>query len=63
MQIPDELKQALNKDEDAQSIFNKLPPSHQKEYVTWILEAKREETRLRRVSKTIEMLKQDKRSR
>jgi uncharacterized protein YdeI (YjbR/CyaY-like superfamily) len=37
-----------------------LPYSHQKEYVGYITEAKKEETRARRVAQTIEMLKKGK---
>lgn len=63
MNIPAKLKTALSKDKEAKAAFDKLPPSHQKEYVTWINEAKKEETRARRVAQTIEMLKQGKKSR
>jgi uncharacterized protein YdeI (YjbR/CyaY-like superfamily) len=37
--------------------FNSLPPSHQKEYLIWINEAKKSETQANRILKTIEMLK------
>jgi uncharacterized protein YdeI (YjbR/CyaY-like superfamily) len=58
VEIPAELKKALSEDGEAQSIFDALPASHQKEYVTWIIAAKREETRQRRAAQTVEMLKQ-----
>ncbi len=61
--VPLDLKKALGKDRDAKAIFDKLSYTHQKEYVTWITEAKREETRQARLAKTIEMLKQGKKSR
>jgi hypothetical protein len=38
-------------------VFNKLSYTHRKEYCRWITEAKREGTRLKRVEKTIEMLR------
>jgi len=63
MEIPAELMTALSRDKEAKAVFNKLPHSHQKEYVTWINDAKKEETRARRVAQTIEMLKQGKKSR
>jgi uncharacterized protein YdeI (YjbR/CyaY-like superfamily) len=37
--------------------------THRREYVMWINEAKREETRQRRILKTIEMLKKGKKAR
>lgn len=43
--IPTELKQALSKNKTADKFFSALAYSHQKEYVDWITEAKREETR------------------
>lgn len=38
--------------------FESLPPSHQKEYLKWITEAKKTETRLRRLDKATETLKE-----
>jgi hypothetical protein len=61
--IPSELKKAFVKEKDAKAIFDKRSYSHQKEYVTWITEARRDETRQTRIAKTIEMLKQGKKSR
>lgn len=63
VEIPSELKKALAKEKEAKAIFAKLSYTHQKEYTAWIAEAKREETRQARVAKTIEMLKQTKKSR
>lgn len=37
--------------------FNSLAISHQKEYLNWINEAKKPETRIKRIYKMIEMLK------
>jgi uncharacterized protein YdeI (YjbR/CyaY-like superfamily) len=53
----------LKKDKEAKALFDKLSYTHQKEYVNWITEAKKEETRQTRVIKTIEMLKQGKKAR
>jgi hypothetical protein len=39
------------------AVFEKLSYSHRKEYCRWITEAKKEETRLRRLTKAVEMLK------
>jgi Domain of unknown function (DUF1905)/Bacteriocin-protection, YdeI or OmpD-Associated len=38
-------------------VFEKLSYTHRKEYCRWIADAKKEETRLRRLEKAIEMLK------
>jgi hypothetical protein len=61
IEIPNELMKELKKDREAKALFDKLSYTHQKEYVTWINEAKREETRQNRITKTIEMLKKGKR--
>ena len=60
IEMPKGLLKELKKDKDAKSVFDKLSYTHQKEYVTWINEAKKEETRLNRIMKTIEMLNQKK---
>ena len=61
LEIPDDLTKALSQDEEAKAFFDKLSYTHRKEYVNWINEAKKEETRQNRLIKTIEMLKQGKR--
>lgn len=59
--VPAELKRAFRKDPDAKAFFEKLSYTHQKEYVMWINDAKKEGTRQNRINKTIEMLKKGKR--
>ncbi len=61
LEIPQDLIKELEKDRDAKALFDKLSSSHQKEYIKWIEEAKKEETRRTRIAKTLEMLKQGKR--
>ena len=61
--IPADLMKEFKKDKGAKAFFDKLAYTHQKEYVKWIEDAKREETRVARVAKTIEMLKKEKKSR
>jgi hypothetical protein len=61
--VPPELAKALKKEKAAREYFESLAYSHQREYVGYITEAKKEETRLRRVEKTIEMLKRGIKSR
>jgi uncharacterized protein YdeI (YjbR/CyaY-like superfamily) len=50
------LRAALDGNTDARQAFDVLPPSHRREYVTWIDEAKKPETRQRRIEQTIERL-------
>jgi hypothetical protein len=59
--LPDDLRQALEADAEAGGLFEKLSYSHQREYVLWIEEAKRPETRQKRVQGTLERLLQGKR--
>ena len=54
--VPKDLKQALSKNKTADKFFSALAHSHQKEFVDWITEAKREETRERCLSKTLCLL-------
>ena len=61
VEVPPELEKAFKKEKAAEAYFNSLVPSHKKEYVTWINEAKKDETRQNRVAKTIAMLKKGKR--
>jgi hypothetical protein len=60
VEIPPELAKAFKKEKAADAYFNSLPYSHKREYVGFITEAKKEETRARRVAQTIEMLKKGK---
>ena len=61
--VPADLTSALRRNKEARAFFEKLSYTHQKEYVTWIAEAKKEETRKARVARTIEMLTAKKRTR
>ncbi len=55
--IPDELKRAFKTEKKAKAFFEKLSYTHQKEDVTWINDARKQETRQARVIKTVELLK------
>jgi hypothetical protein len=48
----------LMKQENLLPFFESLSYTHRKEYCRWIAEAKKEETRARRLEKAMEMLKQ-----
>lgn len=57
IEIPDDLLKVLEKEPDILRFFNNLSYTHRKEYVRWITEARKEETRIRRLTKAIELLK------
>ena len=54
--IPDYFTKALSKNKTAHKIFEAFSPSHKKEYVEWITEAKTEETRNKRMQKALEQI-------
>ncbi|MBI4286437.1 MAG: DUF1905 domain-containing protein [Chloroflexi bacterium] len=58
VELPAELVEALGASPEAKAFFDKIPYSHKKEYVDFITEAKKPETRRKRVAKSIEMLLQ-----
>jgi hypothetical protein len=53
---PKDLQRLLAKNAKARTAFEPLAFTHKREYVTWILEAKKPETRAARLTKTVEML-------
>lgn len=56
IRLPDDLSAAFTKHKNAANFFNTLSFTNKKEYVEWIVTAKREETRNERVKGTIERL-------
>jgi len=56
VEMPPELAAALKKNGTARARWEKLSHTHKKEHAEAILKAKKPETRMRRVQKTIEML-------
>jgi len=60
VELPEALERALAGDTKAKAGFDGLAYSHRKEYARWIGEAKKEETRERRVAKALEMLREGK---
>lgn len=58
VETPPELAKALRKNRTAAAVWVKLSYSHRREYVGFIGEAKKEETRARRVDQTIRALEQ-----
>lgn len=57
---PADLQKALRGKARAQATFKALSPSHRREYIEWITEAKTDATRQRRIATTIEWLTQGK---
>ena len=54
--VPDYFNAALAKNKKARSTFENFSYSHKKEYVEWITEAKREETRANRLATAMQWL-------
>ena len=50
------VESALRKNAKACAAFEAFPPSHRREYIEWITEAKQEATRQRRLATTLEWL-------
>jgi uncharacterized protein YdeI (YjbR/CyaY-like superfamily) len=59
-QVPEDMAAALRKNPKAQAAFDRFPPSHRREYIDWITEAKRPETREERLAITLEWLTEGK---
>jgi uncharacterized protein YdeI (YjbR/CyaY-like superfamily) len=57
---PADFAAALKKNAKARATFDGFSPSHKREYVEWITEAKRDETRKRRLEQAVEMLAEGK---
>lgn len=58
---PADLVAALAGDGRARASFEAFPPGARREYIEWIVEAKRQETRARRVAQAVEWLAEGKR--
>jgi len=56
VEVPDELAKAFRTSKVAREYFGSLSYSHQREYVGYITEAKKPETRAKRAARTIDML-------
>ncbi|MEJ0101198.1 MAG: YdeI/OmpD-associated family protein [Bacteroidota bacterium] len=54
--MPDDLAAALKKNKKESAFFDSLSFTNKKEYIEWIVTAKRKETRMERVQGTIERL-------
>ena len=54
--VPRDLAAALKKNRAARTTFENFSPSHRREYIEWIIDAKRDETRRKRLATTLEWL-------
>lgn len=52
--IPPALKKALGKNKQAKENFENFAPGYKRDYINWVITAKREETRQRRIEKVVE---------
>ncbi len=57
VEVPPALADALAADGEASAAYQRLAYTHRKEYARWIEEAKREDTRERRIAQALEMLR------
>jgi len=55
-EVPDDLNKALSKTEQITGLWENLTPIARNEFICWIENAKQEQTRLKRVRRTIEEL-------
>jgi Bacteriocin-protection, YdeI or OmpD-Associated/Domain of unknown function (DUF1905) len=58
VRVPADLRAALGADESAKKAFAKLSFSHRRDYVEWVEEAKKPETRARRIVATVERVRE-----
>jgi uncharacterized protein YdeI (YjbR/CyaY-like superfamily) len=58
--MPDYFQKELNKNKKAKQAFDGFSPSHKREYLEWIIEAKSEGTRNKRMATAIEWLTEGK---
>ncbi|WP_415324936.1 DUF1905 domain-containing protein [Chryseobacterium sp. MMS23-Vi53] len=54
--IADDIQLIFNENQEAKSLFDKMSYTHRKEYIRWIEEAKKSETRENRKIKMIQMI-------
>jgi Bacteriocin-protection, YdeI or OmpD-Associated/Domain of unknown function (DUF1905) len=57
VEVPEALAAALAADPEASASFERMAFTHRKEYARWVTEAKKEETRERRVQQAVEMIR------
>ncbi len=58
--IPPEIEKVLSANKQAWENFNNFAPGYKRQYIEWILDAKKEETRQRRLKEVISRLEENK---
>ncbi|HVZ23419.1 MAG TPA: YdeI/OmpD-associated family protein [Vicinamibacterales bacterium] len=58
--VPDDLLEALRQNRKALTTFEAFAPSHRKEYIQWVTEAKREATRAARIAAAVDWIAEGK---
>ena len=61
LEMPEDLRAAIDSNSAAAATFAAFPPGSQREYVEWVVEAKREETRAKRIAQAVEWMAEGKR--
>jgi uncharacterized protein YdeI (YjbR/CyaY-like superfamily) len=59
--VPQDMRAAIDANAAAKATFDGFPPSAQRDYVEWITEAKRDETRAKRLAQAVEWMAEGKR--
>jgi uncharacterized protein YdeI (YjbR/CyaY-like superfamily) len=60
IRVPSDLAAALKKNKKAAAAFGAFSPSHKREYIEWITEAKSDDTRARRLAQAVEWIAEGK---
>jgi uncharacterized protein YdeI (YjbR/CyaY-like superfamily) len=59
VQLPEYIENILKEDIDVWNKFSSMAPSHKIQYIGWIDTAMKEETRLRRARKAVDMIRKE----
>jgi uncharacterized protein YdeI (YjbR/CyaY-like superfamily) len=60
LEVPADLAAALRANRVAQTNFDAMSPSHRREYIEWLVDAKRDDTRSKRLATAIEWIEEGK---
>jgi uncharacterized protein YdeI (YjbR/CyaY-like superfamily) len=60
LELPDDLRSAIEKNRKAKATFDNFSPSKRRDYIEWVTEAKRPQTRSQRIATSVEWLAQGK---
>ena len=61
LEMPEDLRSALQRNEAARATYEDFPPSAKRDYLEWLTEAKRPETRAKRLVQAVEWMAEGKR--